>query len=106
MTETVTAIYEKGILRPTHPLNLRERQRVRIQIVMDEQPGQNDVVESEFELEQIVENLIAAGLVRPRPSIIPPNPVSEQERRVLAKTLGRTPGKPLSEIIIEERGKW
>ena len=30
MIETVTAIYEKGILRPLQPLNLRERQTVRI----------------------------------------------------------------------------
>lgn len=106
MTETITAIYENGVLRPTRPLNLRDRQRVRIQIVPDGQPGQNDAAESAIELEQIIENLVAAGLVRPRPSIIPPDPVSEQERRALAETLGRAPGKPLSEIIIEERGEW
>ena len=29
---------------------------------------------------------------------------SEQERRELAETLGKAPGKPLSEIIIEEHG--
>ena len=28
--EIVTAVYEKGMLRPLQPLSLRERQRVRI----------------------------------------------------------------------------
>jgi hypothetical protein len=30
-------------------------------------------------------------------------PISEEERRELADRLGRAPGKPLSEIIIEDR---
>ena len=30
--------------------------------------------------------------------------ISGQERRELADRLGRVPGKPLSEIIIEDRG--
>jgi hypothetical protein len=33
-------------------------------------------------------------------------PPSKKERRELAEELGRVPGKPLSEIIIEERGEW
>ena len=33
------------------------------------------------------------------------NPLSEEERDEIAKTLGQAPGKPLSEIIIEERGE-
>ncbi len=32
-----------------------------------------------------------------------PNPVSEKERIGIAEKLGNAPGKPLSEIIIEER---
>jgi len=38
MTEIVTAVYEKGILRPLQPLKLRERQTVRIQILRDAIP--------------------------------------------------------------------
>ena len=38
-------------------------------------------------------------------SILTVDPMSEQERRALAETLGRAPGKPLSQIIIEERGE-
>ena len=36
MTEIVTAVYEKGILRPLQPLKLRERQTVRIQVLLDD----------------------------------------------------------------------
>ena len=32
-------------------------------------------------------------------------PISEAEFRQLVERIGTTPGKPLSEIIIEERGK-
>jgi len=35
----------------------------------------------------------------------PPDPVPEEERRALAERLARMPGKPLSEIIIEDRGE-
>jgi len=35
MAEIVTAVYEKGMLRPLQPLNLRERQTVRIQVLSD-----------------------------------------------------------------------
>ena len=47
---------------------------------------------------------IAAGLVTPPPHRGDVEPVSEQARRELAQRLGQCPGKPLSEIIIEERG--
>ncbi|MBN1140104.1 MAG: hypothetical protein JXM73_26275, partial [Anaerolineae bacterium] len=57
-----------------------------------------------IELEQIIQNRVAAGLACPPSRAVPPDPVSEQERRALADKLGRAPGKPLSQIIIEERG--
>lgn len=83
---------------PTHPLNLRERQTVRLQLLTEE-PNQ---------IERILRVLVAASLMRP-PSLQqeppPPDPVSENERRELARILGRAPGKPLSESIIEERGE-
>lgn len=48
--------------------------------------------------------LIAAGLMRPRPTPDPAlRPLSEQERAELADQLGALDRKPLSEIIIEER---
>ncbi len=104
MAEIVTAVYENGMLRPLQPLNLRERQTVRIQI-MPEEPV---IQEEPGEVEEVIQSLVTAGLMRPRPKrgTPPPDPVSEEERRRLADIMGRIPGKPLSEIIVEERGEW
>ena len=100
MAEIVTAVYENGILRPLHPLNLRERQTVRLQIVQEEP------AEDENESEAAIRMLVEAGLLTPPPRRSDVDPVSEQDRRELADRLGRAPGKPLSEIIIEDRGEW
>ena len=99
MNEIVRAVYEKGVLRPLRPLHLRERQTVQLQIVTEEP------AESENEAEAAIRLLVAAGQLTPpphRPDIVP---VSEQARRELADRLGHTPGKPLSKIIIEDRGE-
>ncbi len=96
MTEIVTAVYEKGILRPLQPLKLRESQRVRIQVFLEEPVDK---------VEKVIQNLVQAGVITPPPGHSEVDPVSEDERRELAEILGRVPGKPLSEIIIEERGE-
>ena len=99
MAEIVTAVYENGILRPLRPLNLRERQTVRLQIVQEEP------AEDENESEAAIRILVEAGLLTPPPRRSDVDPVSEQDRRELADRLGRAPGKPLSEIIIEDQGE-
>ena len=100
MGEMITAVYEKGALRPLTPLKLREHQRVRIQVVTED-------ASEEDEREQVINILVAAGLVQPKPKgPVPPDPVSAEERQRLAELLGGAPGKPLSEIVIEERGEW
>jgi predicted DNA-binding antitoxin AbrB/MazE fold protein len=100
MAEIVTAVYERGVLRPLQPLNLREGQRVCIQAVPE--------MMEEDEGEEMVRLLVTAGLMRPRPRMdtLPPDPVSEAERHALAERLGQAPGKPLSQIVIEDRGEW
>jgi predicted DNA-binding antitoxin AbrB/MazE fold protein len=98
MAEIVTAVYEKGVLRPLQPLDLEEHQTVRIQVV-PEKPAED-------EEEAAIRVLVAAGLLTPPPRRSDVDPVSEEERRELADRLGRAPGKPLSEIIIEDRGEW
>ena len=104
MTEIVTAVYEKGMLRPLQPLDLQERQRVRIQILPEAADGSE---EPEDDTDALIQRLVAKGLMRPRPrGPIPPDPVSAEERLRLADLMGNAPGKPLSEIIIEERGEW
>jgi len=103
MAEIVTAIYEDGVLRPLEPLNLRDQQRVRIE-VLPEEPGTQPASDP---LETLIQKLIAEGRLRPRPSgPVPPDPLSEEERRALADRLGRVPGKPASEMVIEDRGEW
>jgi predicted DNA-binding antitoxin AbrB/MazE fold protein len=96
MGKVVTAVYEDGVLRPLDPLNLREHQEVRIHLLADEVQSKTG--------EDAVRVLVSAGLMRmPERGTPPANPVSEEERRALAERLGRAPGKPLSEIIIEDR---
>jgi predicted DNA-binding antitoxin AbrB/MazE fold protein len=98
MTEIVTAVYENGILRPLRPLKLRDRQRVRVQ-VLPEEPAD--------EVEEVIQGLISAGLmqVRPKGELIPPDPLSAEQRQALADRLGRIPGKSASEMVIEDRGE-
>ena len=104
MAEIVTAVYENGLLRPLEPLDLRERQRVRIQ-VLPEQGGVQG--EPQDPIEALIQRLIAEGRMRPRPSgPIPPDPLSKEERQALADRLGHVPGKPTSEMVIEDRGEW
>lgn len=97
MAEIIRAVYEKGMLRPLQPLNLRERQTVRLQVVSEE-PAEN-------ESEAVIRLLVEEGLLTPPPGRSDVAPLSEPERRELADRLGRAPGKPLSEIIIEDRGE-
>ena len=104
MVEIVTAVYEKGMLRPLQPLNLQERQTVRIQVLSEEPVIQG---EPDDKIKALIQRLVAKGWMRPRLSgPIPPDPVSKKERLRLADLMGSAPGKPLSEIIIEERGEW
>ena len=97
MAEIVTAVYEKGVLRPLQPLNLEERQTVRLQVLPEEQDSN---------AEEVIQALVEAGLLTPPLGHSDVDPTSEEERRELAKVLGQAPGKHLSEIIIEERGEW
>jgi len=103
VTETVTAVYENGLLRPLEPLDRREQQRVRIQILPEKGEGQE---ESQDPIEALIQKLVAEGRMRPRPDgPIPPDPLSEEECQALADRLGRAPGKLASEMVIEDRGE-
>lgn len=59
MTETVTAIYENGVLRPLRPLKLKERQRVHVRVI--ENPQDEELTEKE----RVLGILIAEGLIEP-----------------------------------------
>ena len=100
MKQTITAIYENGVLRPLTPLALPEQAEVQISI----EPVPSNAETAEVQRRRVDDALIAAGLMRPRPTPNPAlRPLSEQERAELADRLGALGGKPLSEIIIEER---
>jgi len=96
MDETITAIYENGVLRPLAPLALPEHAAVQISI-----KPLSPVAGAAARRSPILQALVAAGLAMPAPDAPPIRPLSEEERHELAY---RVPaGRPLSEIIIEER---
>ena len=95
MSTQATAIYEGGVLRLLTPVALPERARVRVEIqILDHQDTEDD-------LRQAKEVLIASGLVRrlkPPPEL---KIVSKARRAELARLYAN--GGPLSEVIIAER---
>ena len=97
MDQTITAVYEKGMLRPLQPLDLHERQAVRIRILHEQG--------AEIEAEAAMQTLVEAGLITPPPGHTDVPLASEEARTKVADRLGRAPGRALSEIIIEDRGE-
>ena len=95
MSEIITAVYSNGMLRPQNPLSLTDGQTVRLQVLTEETAS---------EVERVIQSLVDAGLVTPPPRRGDVEAVSDEARRELAQRLGQCPSKPLSEIIIEERG--
>ncbi len=58
------------------------------------------------DVQQVIQSLVEEGVVTPPPHRDDIEPVSEEARWELAQKLGQCPGKPLSEIIIEDRGPY
>lgn len=96
MNNPVLAIYEKGVLRLLTPLSLPEQTQVQVYV----QP-QSTLPEAIAHRRQVHEILLAAGLSLP--SSLPPTSSSlSAERRAELAQLFAT-GRPLSELILEER---
>ncbi|MEG4044509.1 antitoxin family protein [Microcoleus sp. Pol17_C1] len=98
MPETITAIYENGVFRPLSSVSFKDGETVQIQLWPDDPKKQAELA---------IQFLVDRGLVTPLPN----NPhnveaVTDEDVYELAKRLGAKPGKPLSEIIIEDRGPW
>ncbi|KJH69875.1 antitoxin family protein [Aliterella atlantica] len=98
MSKTITAVYSNGVLHPEDPLPLKDGQTVLIQVL------QVLTDETASSIEEVIQSLVAAGIVTPPSRRDDIEPVSEEACRELAQRLGQYSGKPLSEIIIEERG--
>jgi len=96
MSQSIMAVYEHGLLRPLEPLTLPESRKVRIQIVSE------PVVDK---VEQAIQALVDAGVLTPPSGQPGTDPVSPAERRRVADILGRAATKPLSQIVIEDRGE-
>jgi len=96
MSETITAIYENGVLRLFTPLALPEHTTVQIRI---QSPPLSDATETHRR--EVIAALVAAGLTLPTLDTSPPMPLLEEERDELARRIPT--GRPLSEIIIEDR---
>lgn len=96
MSEIITAVYENGILRPLDPVTLAEHQTVRLHII-SAQEAEN--------VEQIFQTLYEAGILTPPQGFSEYEPVPDEEQHKLAKVLGKATNRPLSEIVIEDRGE-
>ncbi len=97
MPQSIIAVYEHGLLRPLEPLILPEKQKVRIQV---EPEKQIDSIENVFQF------LINMGWVTPPSGQSKVKPISLQERNRVADILGKSAKKPVSQMIIEDRGEW
>ena len=97
MDQIITAIYENGVLRPLTPLTLPEH--TEVEILIKPLPS---TAAAETHRHRVRKVLSAAGLVLPEPDTPPlVQPLSITERHELARRIPT--GRPLSEIIIEER---
>jgi predicted DNA-binding antitoxin AbrB/MazE fold protein len=93
-TLTISAIYKNGVLRPLEPLDLPEHTRVQVAVT---------VAKDRFkeEDERIRAIFAAAGVpLAPRPAHRQ-QPMTSEELAAIGRRI--PPGRPLSEIISEER---
>lgn len=99
MIETVTAVYEDGVLRPLTPLHVPEHSQVEIEVrTISSSP------DTHARREQVRAALDAAGILAPvTPSAM--SPLTDAERATLAERLVIPGAMPLSEIIIEDRAE-
>ncbi|MCC3414931.1 MULTISPECIES: antitoxin family protein [unclassified Microcoleus] len=98
MPETITAVYENGVFRPLSSVSFQDGATVRIQLWPDDPKKQAELA---------IQFLVDRGFVTPLPNT-PQNfeAVTDDDVYELAQKLGAKPGKPLSEMIIEDRGPW
>ena len=95
--DTITAIYENGILRPLTPLALPEHTHVQIQVQRVSTP-----TDASEHRRRVRDALVAAGLSLPTLEISSASrPISTERREELAHLFAT--GRPLSELISEDR---
>ena len=90
MVQQVEAIYENGILRPLHPLNLKESEHVQLSV----SPKVPDA------LDDMVDHTLLA-YAKARVASLESIPTHEEVRASLSKMKGS-----MSKTIISERGEY
>jgi len=96
MPENITTVYENGVFRPLSPLSLNDGETVQITIVAEVSQRQKSMIK-----------LMTEGRLVPLPTKqFKLDAAAEQKRRELFEKLKGRVGKPLSEIVIEDRGRW
>ncbi|MBD1828518.1 antitoxin family protein [Microcoleus vaginatus GB1-A2] len=101
MPETITAIYENGVFRPLSPLSLNDGETVQITIVAEVSPE-----ELKGDREKAIKLMDLRKLMGLPTKQFKLDAAAEQKRRELFEKLKGRVGKPLSEIVIEDRGPW
>ncbi|MEG3919015.1 antitoxin family protein [Microcoleus sp. T3_A4] len=101
MPETITAIYENGVFRPLSPLSLNDGETVEITIVAEVSPE-----ELKGDREKAIKLMDLRKLMGLPTKQFKLDAAAEQKRRDLFEKLKGRVGKPLSEIVIEDRGPW
>ncbi|MFP4308092.1 MAG: antitoxin family protein [Desulfococcaceae bacterium] len=97
MPQSIIAVYEDGILRPLEPLRLPEKQRVRIRVDLEKQMDS---------AENVFHSLLDIGWLKPPSGRSDVPAVSLMERIRVANILGQAAMKPVSEMIIDDRGEF
>jgi predicted DNA-binding antitoxin AbrB/MazE fold protein len=105
MPETITAIYENGVFRPLSSVSVNDGETVQITIVAEVSQE-----ELKGDREKSIKLMDVRGLVRlpkkqgklDRAELIK----RAQQWRELMQKMEPLPGKPLSEMVIEDRGPW
>ena len=101
MPETITAIYENGVFRPLSPLSLNDGETVQITIVAE--VSQEELKGDREKAIRLMDVRKLMGLPTKQFKL---DAAAEQKRRELFEKLKGRVGKPLSEIVIEDRGPW
>jgi predicted DNA-binding antitoxin AbrB/MazE fold protein len=101
MPETITAIYENGVFRPLSPLSLNDGETVQITIVAEVSQE-----ELKGDLEKAIKLMDVRKLMGLPTKQFKLDAAAQQKRRELFEKLKGRVGKPLSEIVIEDRGRW
>ena len=104
MLQSIRAIIEPdGTIRPLEEIQVVVPTQAIITLLTDAPPASPipPIGRPATDRERIHEIFVAAGVTDPRPQASPPGILSTAERAALAVRLAG--GRPLSEIIIEER---